>query len=206
MRQNHLEAFLFSHCHVSLQPHGLQHTRLPCPSLSPRVCSDSCPLSWWCHPTFWSSVIRFSSCPQSFPAWGSFPMSQLFTSVATVLELQLQHQSFQWILISFRIDWFDLLAVQGTLKSLLQYHSSKASILWCLTFFMVQISHPYMTIGKTIALTLGLWLMWRSSSWSESVFGIKFKLRSIFNCSISGSGLGMAEKEGQEAPYLTLVR
>ena len=74
---------------------------------------------------------------------------------AQVLEFQLQHQSFQWIsgLISFRIDWLELLAVQGTLKSLLQHHSSKASILWCSALFMVQLSHPCMTTGKTIALT-----------------------------------------------------
>ena len=64
----------------SLQPHELQHARLPCPSLSPGVCTNSCPLNWWCHPTISSSVIPFSSCPQSFPASGSFQMSQLFTS------------------------------------------------------------------------------------------------------------------------------
>ena len=64
---------------VSLQPHGLQHTRLPCPLPTPRACSDSCPSSQWCHPTISSSVISFSSCPQSFPASGSFP-SQLFSS------------------------------------------------------------------------------------------------------------------------------
>ena len=79
--------------------------------------------------------------------------------VAEVLELQLRHQSFQWLfdysgLISFRMDWLDLLAVQGTLKSLLQHYSSKASILWCSTFFMVQLSHLYMTTGKTITLTI----------------------------------------------------
>ena len=75
--------------------------------------------------------------------------------MAKVLEFQLQHQSFQKHpgLISFRMDWLDLLAVQGTLKSLLQHHSSKASILWCSAFFIVQLSHPYMTTGKTIALT-----------------------------------------------------
>ena len=112
---------------------------------SPRACSNSCPLSQ-------SSVIPFSSCLQSFPESGSFSMSWLFTSVAKVLELQ--HQSFQWIiinrLISLRIDWFDLLAVQGTLKNFLQHHSLKASVLWCSTFFMVQLSHPYRTTGKTI--------------------------------------------------------
>ena len=78
-------------------------------------------------------------------------MSQFFPSMAKVLELQLQHQSFQ--LISLRTDWLDLLAVQGTLKSLLQHHSSKASILHRSAFFIFQLSHPYMTSGKTIALT-----------------------------------------------------
>ena len=71
----------FSHSVMSdsLQPRGLQHARLPCPSPTPRVYSNSCPLSRWCHPTISSSVVPFSSCPQSFPASGSFPMSQLFT-------------------------------------------------------------------------------------------------------------------------------
>ena len=84
-------------------------------------------------------------------------MSQLFASVAKVLELQFQLQSSNEYsgLISFRIDWFDVLAVQGTLKNLLQHRNSKTSILWCLAFFMVQLLHPYMTTGKTIALTIG---------------------------------------------------
>ena len=87
---------------------------------------------------------------------GLFRWVGCLLQVAKVFELQCQHQSFQWIpgLISFRIDWFDLLAVQGTLKRLLQYNSSKTSILWCSAFFMVQLSHPYMTTGKTIALTI----------------------------------------------------
>jgi len=74
--------FLFSHSDGSdcLQPHGLQHARIPCLPPSPGARSNSCPLSWWCHPTIWSSVIHFSSCPQSFPASGSFQMSQLFAS------------------------------------------------------------------------------------------------------------------------------
>ena len=119
----------FSHSVVSssLQHHELQHARHPCPSPTPRAYPNSSPLSRWCHPTISSSVVPFSSCLQSFPASGSFQMSQLFTSGAQVLEFQLQHQSFQWIppgLISFRIDWLDILAVQGTLKSLLQHHSS----------------------------------------------------------------------------------
>ena len=102
-----------------------------------------------------SSVVPFCSCLQSFPASGSFPRSQLFDQVARVLELQLQHSPSNEYsgLISFRMDWLDLLVVQGTLKSLLQHHSSKASILRCSAFFMVQLSHPYMTIGKIIALT-----------------------------------------------------
>ena len=130
----------------SLQPHGLQHTRLLCLSLSPGACSNSCPLSRWCHPTISSSVTLFS-CLQSFPASGSFPKSQFFPSGAKVLELQLQHQSFQWT------PRTDLLAVQGTLKSLLQHHSSKESILQHSAFFTVHLSHPYMTTGETKALT-----------------------------------------------------
>ena len=85
----------------SLRPHGLQHTRLPCPSPTPRACSDPWTSSWWCHPTISPSVVPFSSCLQSFSASGSFPMSQFFT-----LELQLQHQSFQWIFrTDFLYDW-----------------------------------------------------------------------------------------------------
>ena len=93
----------FSHSVVSnsLQPHRLQHARLPCSSPTPRACSDSCPSSWWCHPTISSSVVPFSSCLQSSPASESFLMSRFFT-VAKVLALQLQHQSFQWI---FRTDF-----------------------------------------------------------------------------------------------------
>ena len=119
----------FSHSVVSdyLWPHELQHSRRPCPSPTPGPCSNSCPSSRWYHPAFSSSFIPFSSCPQSFPASGSFPMSWFFASDVKGLELQPQHQSFQWVfrVISFRIDWFDLLAVQGTLKSLLQHHSWK---------------------------------------------------------------------------------
>ena len=86
---------------------------------------------------------------------GLFQWVSSLHQVAKVLEFQLQHQSFQWTFrfVSFGIDWFDLLAVQGTLKSLLQHHSSKASVLQHSAFFIVQLSHPYMTTGKTIALT-----------------------------------------------------
>ena len=101
-----------------------------------------------------SSAIPFSSCLQSFPASGSFPMSQFFTSCGQSIGFQLQHRSFQWTSrTSFRMDWLDPLAVQGTFKSLLQHHSSKASVLQCSALFIVQLSHPYMTIGKTVTLT-----------------------------------------------------
>ena len=117
---------------LTLQSHGLQHTRLPCPSPSPGVCSNSCPSSWWCHSTTSSSVIPFPSCLQSFPASGSFPMSQLFTpggqSIGSFSFSICPFNEYSG-LISFRIDWLDLLAVQGTLKSLLQHHNSKTSIL-----------------------------------------------------------------------------
>ena len=142
----------FSHSVVSnsLRPHELQHARPPCPSPTPRVHSNSCPSSWWCHPAISSSVVPFSSCPQSLPASGYFPVSQLFTWGGQSIGVSAsEHPG----LISFRMDLLDLLAVQGTLKSLLQHHSSKASILWHSAFFTVQLSHPYMTTGKTIALT-----------------------------------------------------
>ena len=129
----------FSHSVMSnsLRPHGLQHARLPCPARTPWACSNSCPLSQWCHPT-----ISFS-----FPFPPAFNLSQhqgLFQwvssshQVAKVLGLQFsispsnEHPG----LISFRMDWLDLLVVQGTLKSLLQHHSSKASILWGSAFFI----------------------------------------------------------------------
>ena len=147
----------FSHSVVSdfLQPHKPQHTSPPCPSPTPGVYPNSCPLSRWCHPTISSSVVPFSSCLQSFPALGSFPVSQLFVSggqsigVSATSVLPMNTQDY----ISFRMHWLDLLEVQGTLKSLLQHHSSKASILQCSAFFRVQLSHPYMTTGKTIAST-----------------------------------------------------
>ena len=138
----------------SLQPHGLQHSRLP---------YHQPPEFTQTHVRQFGDAIQ-PSYPLSSPSPPAFNLSKhqgLFKWVnssqqaAKVLELQLQHQSFQWIFRtdSFRMDWFDLLAVQGTLKSLLQYHSSKASILQCSAFFMVQFSHPYMTTRKTIALT-----------------------------------------------------
>ena len=131
--------------------HGVQHTRLPCPSLSPRVCSDSCSLSQWCYQTISSPSSPFCSCFQSFPASGSFPVSWLLRQVANDFSISPSNEYSG--LISFRVDWFDILEAQGTLKSLLQPHNWKASILWNSAFFTVQLSHLYMTIGKAIGLT-----------------------------------------------------
>ena len=137
----------------SLQPYGLQHARPPCPSPSPGVCPGLCSLHEWCHPDISSCDVPFSFCPQSFPALGTFQMCHLFTSddqntgasvSASVLPVE--------GLLSLKIDWFDLLAVQGTFRSLLQHHSPKAPILWRSAFFMVQLSQPYMTTGKDHSL------------------------------------------------------
>ena len=127
----------------------------PCPSPAPRACSNSCPLSCWCHPTISSSVIPFSSHLQSFPVSGSFQMSQFFASggqsigvsaSASVLPMNIQDWSPLW--------WTGWISLQSKgLSRVFQHHSSKASILWHSAFFIVQLSHPYMTTGKTIALT-----------------------------------------------------
>ena len=133
----------------SLRPQESQHARPPCPSPTPGVHSDSGPSSQWCHPTITSSDIP-SPCLQSFPA-------SVFSNESVLCISWPKYWSFSFSispsnehpgLISFRVDWLDLLAVQGTLKSLLQHHSSKASILQCSTFFKVPLSHPYMTTGK----------------------------------------------------------
>ena len=123
-------------------------------SPTPRAYSNSCPLSQWWHSTISSSVVPFSSCLQSLPASGSFRWVSSLYEVAKILEFQLQHQSFQWIFRTdlFRMNWLDLLAVQETLKSLLQHHSLKAWILRCSAFFIVQLSHPYMTTKKNHSL------------------------------------------------------
>ena len=140
----------------SLPPHGLQHAKLPCPSPTSRACSNCCPSSRWCHPTVSSSVVPFS-CLQSFAASGSFPMSQFFPSggrsigvsvSASVLSMNIQN----WLPLG--LTSFISLQCKG-LSSLFQHHSSKASIPGCSAFFMAQLSHPYMTTGKTIALTNG---------------------------------------------------
>ena len=139
----------FSHSVVSnsLQSHGLQHTRSPCPSPTPRVYSNSCALNRWYYPVISSSVVPFSSHLRSFPASGFFPVSQFFTSggqsigvsaSASVLPMNIQ----VWFPLGLT-SRLDLLAVQGSLKNLLQHHSSKASVLQCSAFFMVQVSHDY---------------------------------------------------------------
>ena len=143
----------------SLWPHESQHSRLPCPSATPRVHSDSSPSSWWCHPAISSFIVPFSSCPQSPP-----PSIRVFSNESTLymrwpkywsscfsISPSNEHPGLIWM------DWSALLAVQGTRKSLLHHHSSKASVLWCSAFFTVQLSHPYMTTGKTIALTRWQW-------------------------------------------------
>ena len=113
--------------------------------------TQTCPLNWWCHPTISSSVVPFCCCLQSFSASGSFQNESAvrirwpkYWSFSFNIS---PSNEYSW-LISFRMDWLDLLAVQGTLKSLLQHHSSKVSILWRSAFFIVQLSHPYMTTGK----------------------------------------------------------
>ena len=149
--------FLFSHSVMSdsLRPHGLQHARLPGPLPSSRVCSNSYPLSQWCHPVISSSIIPFSSCPQSFSASGPFLVSQLFASggqsigasaSASVLSMNIQG----WFPLG-STDFISLLP-KG-LWRVFQYHSWKASIPWHKAFFVIQPSHPYMTTGKTIAST-----------------------------------------------------
>ena len=141
----------FSHSVMSnfLGPHGLQHARPPCPSPTPGVYSNSCLLSRWWHPTISSSVIPFSLLCSIFPSIRVF-------SNESVLHIRgPKYWSFSFSISPSNewIQWMDLLTVQGTLKILLQHHSSKASILWCSAFSIVQLSHPYMSIGKTVALT-----------------------------------------------------
>ena len=150
----------------SLWPLEPQHARPPCPSPTPRVHPNSCALSRWCHPAISSSVVPFS-CPQSLRASVSFPISQLFAWGETLLGTSRWAIYSLWFsrsigsfslsislsnehpgLVSFRMDWLDLLAVQGTGKSLLLHHSSKASILWRSALYMVQLLQPYMTTGN----------------------------------------------------------
>ena len=121
--------------------------RLPCPSATPGAFSNSWSLSWWCHPTILSSVFPFSSCLQSYATSGCFPMSQFFTSglqsIGASFTFSISPSNEYSELTSFLMDWLHLLEVQGTLKSLLEHHSSKASILWHSAFLMFKLSQPY---------------------------------------------------------------
>ena len=144
----------------SLRLHGLQHARLPCPAPSPAARSNSCPLSQWCHPTI-------SSCHPLLLLPSIFPSIRVFSNESALPIRRPKYWNFSLSicpsneysgLIPFRIDWFDLLAVERTLKSLLQLHSSKASNSLALSLygpaFMIRLSHPYMTTRKIIALTI----------------------------------------------------
>ena len=130
-----------------LWPHGLKYARTPCPPPSPRACSNSNPSSQWCHPTISSSVFPFTSCLQSFPASGSFPMNQFLASGSKIywsFSFSISPSKEYSGLIYFRTDWLDLLAVQGTFNRLLQHHSSKASIFWHSAFIIVQLIQTWL--------------------------------------------------------------
>ena len=157
--ENGISSVQFS-CSVvsdSLWSHGLQHAKPPCPSPTPRVYSNSCPSE------LVMSSNRLILCHPLLLLPSIFPSNRVFSNESVLHIRWPKYWSFSFNirlsseysgLISFKMDWLDLLAVQGTLKSLLQHHSSKASILWCSAFFMVQLSHLYMTTGKTTALTM----------------------------------------------------
>ena len=138
----------------TLRPHGLQHARPPCPSPTPRVHPNSCPLSQRCYPNISTFLIAFFS--------SIFPSIRVFSNESVLHIRWPKYWSFSFSispsndylgLVSFTFDWLDLLAAQGTLKSIVQHHSSKASIIQCSAYFIAQLSHPYMTTGETIALT-----------------------------------------------------
>ena len=150
----------------SLWLHGLQDTRLPCPSPTPRACSNSCPLSQWCHLTIHvPGIFRFHwminnkcliLCYPLLLLPSIFPSIRVFSKESVLPIRWPKYWSFSYRispfnsgLIYFRIDWSDRFAVQGTFKSLLQHHSSKASIFQHSAFFRVQLSHPYISTGKT---------------------------------------------------------
>ena len=169
----------------SLRPHELQHIRPPCPSVTPGVYSNSCPSSQWCHPAVLSSVVPFSSCLQSLPASGSFPMSQLFSwggqsfgvsASASVLPMNIQDWS--------PLGWTNWISLQSKgLSRVLQHHSSKASILRHSAFFTVQLSHPNMTTGKTIALTRQTFVDKVMSLLFNMLYKIKLSSKCLLNMS-----------------------
>ena len=135
----------------SLQPYKLQHARLPCPSPTPEACSNPCPSSRWCHPTVSSSVVPFSSHLQSFPASGSFPVSQFFASGGQSIGVSASAWDFPMNIRDwFPLGWTGWISLQS--KGLSRVPSN-TTVLQHSAFFIVQLSHPYMTTGKTIALT-----------------------------------------------------
>ena len=139
----------------SLRICGLEHARIPCPSPTPRACSNSCPSSWWCHPTISPSVVPFSYCLQSFPASGSFPMSQVFTSGGQSVGFSFSISPSSSVLISFRIDWFDL-SVQSTHKSLLKNHNLQESFLQHSAFLFFS-SHVHSRLLEKLKIWLNIW-------------------------------------------------
>ena len=149
--------FSYSVITNSLLCHELQHAKAPCPSPTPRVYTNSCPLSQWCHPTISSSVVPFSSCPQSFPASGSFQMSQLFISSGqsigvsastSVLPMNTQDWS--------PLGWTGWISMKSKgLSRVFSNTTVQKHQFFGAVFFIVQLSHPYMITGKTIALTRG---------------------------------------------------
>ena len=167
----------FSHSVMSssLWPHVLQPTRLPCPSPTPGACSNSCPLNWWCHPTISSSVAPFSA--------SVFPSIRVFSNESAVQIRWPKCWSFNFSispsseysgLVSFKMDWFDLLAVQETVKSLLQHLSSKALILQHSAFFVVQLSHQYMTTEQPLWLYRPLSAKMQYTEYISAVLKLSF--------------------------------
>ena len=139
----------------SLRLHGMQHTRFLFPPLSPRVCSNACPLSQWCYLTICHTLLLcFQSIPASIIVFSNESAHCIKWPKYWSFNFSLNSLSDEYSgLVFFRTYWFDLPAVQGTLKNLLQHHNSKPSILWHSAFFIVQLSHSYMATGKTIACT-----------------------------------------------------
>ena len=156
--------FSFLSCLTICDLHGLQHARLPCPSPIPKVCSNSCPLSWWCHPTISSScLLLLPSILPSISVFSNESVPHIRWSKYWSFSFSISPSNEYSGLISFRIDWFDLLAMRDWLSSVfstpqfrsisLAFINLVASILRRSAFFIVQLSYPYMTTGKTIALT-----------------------------------------------------
>ena len=155
----------------SLWPLGLKHVRIPCSSLSPRVCSNSCSLSQWCHSTVFSSVAPFSSCPQSFPASGSFPVSQLCIRWPKYWRFSFSNSSSNEYsgLISFRINWFDLVAAHGNLKSspTPQFESINSLALSLLYGPALTSIHDYMALTRQTFVSKVMSLLFNTLSRNE---------------------------------------